>query len=121
MARKKVISSDNPASPESDIKHIGSKLNETPVIRSPCFEKKYVTRVLPFFTEFDVRMTLCNETMKSELGWNLVADEMVILTPTAAKELCQELSDLLKAFEELNGPIRERSQKKVVTTFTTKE
>lgn len=119
MARKKVNTTENDRPKEKN--QVDTAPREIPIIRSPCFEKRYVTRVLPFFTEFDVRMTLCNEVMKTDTGWSLVADEMVIMTPTAAKELVLELTDMLKAFEELNGPIKTRPIQRLVTTFTQKE
>ena len=51
-------------------------------------------------------------------GWYTVADEMLILTPTSAKELVQELREAIEAFEEINGPIKERPSQKLLTTFT---
>jgi len=122
MAKKKATTNEKVDTDPEEIEDRSiEEQMETPMIRSPCFEKKYVTRIIPFFTEFDVRMNLCNETMKTEMGWNLVTDEMIILTPTAAKELLIELTDLIKAYEELNGPIKQRPQNKVITTFTRKE
>lgn len=89
-----------------------------PMIRAPDFDKKYVTRAIPFFTEFDIRITISNESMDTGEGWCTVADEMLILTPTSAKELVKELEEAVIAFEEINGPIKKRPSKKLLTAFT---
>lgn len=94
------------------------EMENVPMLRSPDFDKKYVTRAMPFFTEFDIRITLSNESMDTGEGWCTVVDEMLILTPTSAKELVKELDQAIKAYEEINGPIRERPSKKLLTTFT---
>jgi hypothetical protein len=93
-------------------------LNRVSLIRCPTFEKKYVTRTIPFFTEFDVRITLSNEMINTDDGWATVADEMVILTPVAAKELMQQMVDIVAAFEEIHGPIKARPDKKLITSYT---
>ncbi len=92
-----------------------------PIIRAPNFDKRYVTRAMPYFTEFDIRITISNELMDTGEGWYTVADEMLILTPTSAKELVKDLGEALQAYEEINGPIKERPSKKLLTTFTREE
>lgn len=96
-------------------------IGKVPIIRGPNFEKKYVTRAMPYFTEFDIRITISNESMDTGEGWFTVADEMLILTPTSAKELVKELMEAIEAFEEINGPIKERPSQKLLTTFTRRE
>lgn len=92
-----------------------------PIVRGPGFDKKYVTRAIPFFTEFDVRITISNEMIDTGEVWAMVADEMIILTPTSAKELLEELGDVIKAYEEVNGPIKDRPKKRLLTTYTRQE
>jgi len=98
-----------------------SILPEVPLLRLPTFEKKYATRAVPFFTEFDIRINLSNEQMKDEKDWVAVVDEMIILTPTAAKELRQALTSVIDEWEKVNGKIKERSTQKLITTYTRKE
>ena len=89
-----------------------------PLIRAPEFFKNYVTRTVPYMTEFDIRVVLANETMGDDEGWCTVADGMVILTPLAAKELVAELGDLVGAWEELHGKVKGRKGRRILTTFT---
>jgi hypothetical protein len=89
-----------------------------PLVRGPEFVKNYATRTVPYMTEFDIRVVLANETMGDDEGWCTVADGMVILTPLAAKELVAELGDLVTAWEELHGKIKDRKGRRIVTTFT---
>jgi hypothetical protein len=89
-----------------------------PLVRAPSFHKTYVTRAIPFFTEFDVRIAVANEMMEAENGqWCTIADEMLILTPQAAKELASGLMTAVQAYEELNGAIKPRNAKRVLTQF----
>ncbi|MBW1716885.1 MAG: hypothetical protein JRJ77_13850 [Deltaproteobacteria bacterium] len=103
------------------IKKKEEEIEEVSIIRGPNFEKRYVTRALPYFTEFDIRITVSNEIMNTGEGWFTVADETLIFTPTSAKELVEELKDIIDAYEEVNGPIKERPKKKLLTTFTKRE
>ena len=89
-----------------------------PLARGPGFFKDYATRTIPFLTEYDIRVVLANETMGDDEGWCTVADGMVILTPLAAKELATELADLVVAWEELHGKIKDRKGRRIVTAFT---
>lgn len=99
----------------------GKPAPAAPLMRSPSFEKVYATRAIPFMTDFDIRITLSSEMVRNEQGWFTVADGTVILTPTAAKELQAELADIVRAWEEINGPIKKRPSGKVVATFSTRE
>ena len=89
-----------------------------PLIRAPEFLKTYATRTVPYLTEHDIRVVLANETMGDEEGWCTVADGMVILTPLAAKELAAELNAIVSTWEELNGKIKGRKGRRIVTTFS---
>lgn len=89
-----------------------------PMARGPDFFKAYATRTVPYITEFDIRVVLANETMGDDEGWCTVADGMVILTPIAARELAAELADMVAAWEELHGKIKDRRGRRLVTTFT---
>lgn len=88
-----------------------------PMARAPAFFKTYSTRTVPYLTEFDIRVVLANETMGDDEGWCTVADGMVILTPLAAKELAAELANIVTAWEELQGKIKGRKGRRIVTTF----
>ncbi len=88
-----------------------------PLIRALEFFKTYATRTVPYLTEYDIRVVLANETMGDEEGWCTVADGMVILTPLAAKELAAELNAIVSTWEELNGKIKGRKGRRIVTTF----
>jgi hypothetical protein len=87
------------------------------LMRSPDFEKIYATKAIPFMTDFDFRIVLTNEVMKTETGWCTIADQMVILTPVAAKELVNELGACISAYEEMLGKIKPRNKNRIITTF----
>lgn len=91
--------------------------DELPLIRAHDFGKKYATRVLTFPTEFDVRMILSNEVMEGDDGWCMVADEMVILTPIAAKELSSQLRELISYWEGMYGEIPVRPNRRMISSF----
>ena len=87
------------------------------LMRGPDFEKIYATKAIPFMTDFDFRIVLTNEVMKTEAGWRTIADQMVILTPVAAKELVNELGACISAYEEMLGKIKPRNKTRIITTF----
>ena len=87
------------------------------LMRGPDFEKTYATKAIPFMTDFDFRIVLTNEVMKTEAGWRTIADQMVILTPVAAKELVNELGACISAYEEMLGKIKPRNKTRIITTF----
>ncbi len=99
-----------------DLEDIEEEL--APLARAPEFLKTYATRAMPYLTEYDIRVILANETMGNEEGWCTVADGMVILTPLAAKELAAELNAIVSTWEELNGKIKGRKGRRIVTTFS---
>lgn len=86
--------------------------------RAPYFQKHYATRVGVTRTEFDVRLNIMNEKLKDdETGEEvLVIDQMVIMTPLAAKELLEDLEKIIKEWEELH-PIQPRSDRSIYTKF----
>ena len=103
--------------PEDEEESIGEE-DMPPLGRAPGFFKAYATRTVPYLTEYDIRVVVANETMGDEEGWCTVADGMVILTPVAAKELAAELNALVSTWEELNGKIKGRKGRRIVTTFS---
>ena len=83
--------------------------DEVPVIRAATFSKHYGTRVLSMTTEYDFRMMLANERLMDEEGTEFyIGETMWILTPTAAKELLEDLKGLLKGWEREMGRIGPR-------------
>ena len=87
------------------------------LVRSPDFEKIYVTKAIPFMTDFDLRILLTNEVVKTDTSWCTVADQMIILTPVAAKELMNELGACISAYEEIQGKIKPRLKNRIITRF----
>ena len=90
---------------------------ELSLVRALDFRKAYVTRTLSFPTEFDIRITLSNETMGNEEGTFTVVDEMLILTPTAARELQEQLTGVIGAWEEMNGKVPDRPSRRKFSFF----
>ena len=116
MAKKKKVQEVSEDAGEIEVEDMEEEL--APLARTPEFHKTYSTRAMPFITEYDIRVVLANETMGNEEGWCTVADGMVILTPLAAKELAAELNALVSTWEELNGKIKGRKGRRIVTTFS---
>jgi hypothetical protein len=85
------------------------------LVRSETFSKIYITRTLTTFTEFDFRIITMNEKTRIEDGEVYIADIMACLTPTSAKELNQQLTNLIEKYEEENGRIPSRPQKSIYT------
>lgn len=96
----------------------GTEVKEPlPLARAPDFRKTYVTRTLPFITDFDVRVVIANEAMETDEGWCTVADGMLILTPVAAKELADDLQAVVQSWEELHGKIKGRTKQRILAEF----
>jgi hypothetical protein len=85
--------------------------DEVPIIRAATFSKHYGTRVLSTSTEYDIRVLLANERLMDEDGTEFyIGETMWILTPTAAKELLENLKGLLKEWEKEMGKIKPRPE-----------
>ena len=84
--------------------------DDIPVIRAASFSKHYGTRVLSMTTEYDFRLLLANEKMMDDDENEFyIGESMWILTPTAAKEIFEDLKVLLKEWEKDMGKIKPRS------------
>ncbi len=86
------------------------------MIRGPDFRKTYVTRTVTFPTDFDIRIAVSNEAIgKDSENINIVLDEMLILTPTSAKELLNNLGEVVETYEKMFGAIKERPENRLLT------
>jgi len=81
--------------------------------RSPNFVKEYATKTVVQPTEYDIRISFLNEKIK-ENNYNeiMIIDSMMILTPIAAKELKQQLDEIISEWEKKN-PISPRPEKTI--------
>lgn len=86
--------------------------------RAPYFQKHYATRVGVSRTEFDIRLEMMNEKFKDEDNQTdvFVIDQMVILTPLAAKELSEQLHKIVIEWEK-SSPIQPRPDKSIYAEF----
>ena len=82
--------------------------------RAPYFQKHYATRVVVSQTEYDLRLELMNEKIKTEDTPEeiFIIDQMIILTPLAAKELSEQLEKVIKQWEDSN-PIQPRPDRSI--------
>jgi len=88
------------------------KERELPVARAEGFKKTYGTRVLVMRTEFDLRLLVTNELVRTEEGGEAyISESMVILTPLAAKELASDLGRTVRDWERDQGRIEDRPRK----------
>jgi hypothetical protein len=86
------------------------------MIRGPDFRKTYVTRTVTFPTDFDIRIAVSNEAIgKDSENINIVVEEMLILTPTSAKELLNNLGKVVETYEKMFGAIKERPENRLLT------
>lgn len=93
-----------------------SRSEESSMIRGPDFRKTYVTRTVTFPTDFDIRIAVSNEAIgKDSENINIVLDEMLILTPTSAKELLNNLGEVVETYEKMFGAIKERPENRLLT------
>jgi hypothetical protein len=107
MTKKKT--KDEPEGPTDALADDDMDADEVPVIRAVTFSKHYGTRVLSMTTEYDFRIMLANEKMMDEDGTEFyIGESMWILTPTAAKELLEDLKGLVKEWEKEMGRIGPR-------------
>lgn len=92
------------------------------MIRGPDFRKTYVTWAVTFPTDFDIRIAVSNEaTGKNSENINIVVDEMLILTPTSAKELLNNLGKVVETYEKMFGTIKERPENRLLTEIGRRE
>lgn len=86
------------------------------MIKGPDFRKTYVTRTVTFPTDFDIRIAVSNEAIgKDSENINIVVEEMLILTPTSAKELLNNLGKVVETYEKMFGAIKERPENRLLT------
>ncbi len=76
-----------------------------PLLRVPNFVKLYATGIRGGPTDQDFRFHVMNEKLLEHDTWHLVADALVIMTPTAAKQLVLILRSYVEDFEKKHGPI----------------
>ena len=86
------------------------------IFRAPNHHKYYVTNISGGLTDQDFRFELLNEkireTSKRDNQWKFISDAMIILTPTGAKRLFEELKKHLEVWENENGKIETESKDK---------
>lgn len=80
------------------------------VRRPVSFHKIYATNVIGEWTEYDFRIELFNEKMKTEgeekeekeekEEWVYISEAMVILTPNAVRKLKKVIDEAVKEYEE---------------------
>lgn len=112
MSDKECNECEDPGNGETkDVKRIS-------IGRTPYFQKHYATRVGVTLTDFDIRLDIMNEKFKDDVTNKevLVVEQMVILTPLAAKELSIELQRIIKHWEEKN-PIHPRPDKSIFSQY----
>jgi len=76
-------------------------------LRVPNFVKHYVTNIKGGLTTQDFRYELMNEKIYDEEAdeWTYIADALVILSPTAAKRLYDQLRGDIELYEREHGVI----------------
>ena len=87
--------------------------------RGENFTKLYATRFNIQFTEYDFRIDVLNERRIHQPGTKhqiaevheFISESLLIVQPTAAKELVQHLTAAVQQFEETLGEIKHPRQK----------
>jgi len=92
--------------------------DEVSFARAPYFQKYYATRIGVTMTEYDIRLDVMNEKIRDESSLKdiFIIDQMIILTPLAAKELSEQLQSIIKQWEE-KSPIQPRPDKTIYSRY----
>ena len=80
-------------------------------VRPEGFRKYYATNINCGYTNYDFRIEMMNEKLKTGKDWMYLVEALMILTPTAAKKLSKQLSESIKAYEKDHGKIKDEESK----------
>ena len=75
-------------------------------MRIETFRKYYATNINCGLTNHDIRIELMNEKLMDEKGTVTLVESLIILSPVAAKKLLEQLSEIVKVYEQENGEIK---------------